>query len=83
MQAHYNKELEQSRCLFIELLLKCELSAKNFNETVGAGEPWLIDSFAVALAKQGHRFKAKVAPQIADAGYCSIKKLYYLTLRNT
>lgn len=50
-------------------------------ETGGSGEPWLIDSFPVALAKQGHRFKAKVAPQIADAGYCSTKKMYYYGIR--
>jgi len=42
---------------------------------------WLTDSFPVALAKQGHRFKAKVAPEIADAGYCSTKKLYYYGVR--
>ena len=42
---------------------------------------WLIDSFPVAMAKQGHRFKAKVAPQIANAGYCSTKKLYYYGVR--
>ena len=38
---------------------------------------WLMDSFPVALAKQGHRFKACVAKELADAGYCSTKKLYY------
>ncbi len=38
---------------------------------------WLMDSFPVALAKQGHRFKACVAKGLADAGYCSSKKLYY------
>jgi len=31
---------------------------------------WLMDSFPVALAKQGHRFKACVARELADAGYC-------------
>ena len=35
---------------------------------------WLMDSFPVALAKQGHRFKARVAKELADAGYCSTKK---------
>lgn len=44
-------------------------------------EAWLMDSFPVALAKQGHRFKARVAPEIADAGYCSTKKLYYYGIR--
>jgi hypothetical protein len=37
---------------------------------------WLIDSFPVALAKQGHRFKACVAKGLADAGYCATQKLY-------
>jgi hypothetical protein len=38
---------------------------------------WLIDSFPVALAKQGYRFKACVAKELADSGYCAAKKLYY------
>ena len=42
---------------------------------------WLTDSFPVALARQGHRFKAKVAPQIATAGYCATKKLYFYGIR--
>jgi hypothetical protein len=46
-----------------------------------AGQVWLIDSFPVALAKQGHRFKARVAPELADAGYCATKKLYYYGVR--
>lgn len=44
-------------------------------------QAWLIDSFPVALAKQGHRFKAKVAPELADHGYCATKKLYYYGVR--
>jgi hypothetical protein len=40
-------------------------------------QAWLIDSFPVALAKQGHRFKACVAKELADSGYCALKKLYY------
>lgn len=50
-------------------------------EIDGLDTAWLTDSFPVALAKQGHRFKAKVAPQIANAGYCSTKKLYYYGVR--
>jgi hypothetical protein len=42
---------------------------------------WLMDSFPVALARQGHRFKACVAKGLADAGYCSTKKLYYYGVR--
>jgi hypothetical protein len=41
----------------------------------------LIDSFPVALAKQGHRFKACVAPELANHGYCSTKKLYFYGVR--
>lgn len=48
------------------------------------GQPngvWLIDSFPVALAKQGHRFRACVAKELADAGYCATKKLYFYGVR--
>ena len=50
-------------------------------ETRNSGQVWLIDSFPVALAKQGHRFNACVAKQLADSGYCSTKKLYYYGVR--
>lgn len=50
-------------------------------ETKNPGQAWLIDSFPVALAKQGHRFKACVAKELADSGYCSTKKLYYYGVR--
>jgi hypothetical protein len=50
-------------------------------ETIHPGQVWLIDSFPVALAKQGHRFNACVAKQLADTGYCSTKKLYYYGVR--
>jgi hypothetical protein len=50
-------------------------------EAKSSGEVWLIDSFPVALAKQGHRFKACVASELADSGYCSTKKLYYHGVR--
>lgn len=42
---------------------------------------WATDSFPVALAKQGHRFNACVAEELADAGYCSTKKLYFYGVR--
>ena len=42
---------------------------------------WIMDSFPVALAKQGHRFNAKVAPDIASTGYCSSKNLYFYGVR--
>jgi hypothetical protein len=44
-------------------------------------QAWLIDSFPVTLAKQGHRFKAYVTKELADSGYCATKKLYYYGLR--
>ncbi|CAA9892444.1 hypothetical protein METHB2_70051 [Candidatus Methylobacter favarea] len=50
-------------------------------EEKNQGQVWLIDSFPVALAKQGHRFKARVARELADAGYCPTKKLYYYGVR--
>jgi IS5 family transposase len=44
----------------------------------GQDLPAVIDSFPIILAKQGRRFKAKVAPEIAGPnGYCASKKLYY------
>lgn len=56
-------------------IIQREQEAKNTQKV------WLIDSFPVALAKQGHRFKARVAPELADAGYCATKKLYYYGVR--
>jgi hypothetical protein len=43
---------------------------------------WLMDSFPVALAQQGHRFKVCVAKELDDVGYCSTKKLYYCGVRS-
>jgi hypothetical protein len=38
----------------------------------------LVDSMPIIMAKGGRRFKAKVAPELADKnGYCATKKLYY------
>ncbi|AKH38450.1 MULTISPECIES: hypothetical protein [Nitrosomonas] len=50
-------------------------------ETRNAGQVWLTDSFPVILARQGRRFNACVAKQLADSGYCSTKKLYYHGVR--
>jgi hypothetical protein len=50
-------------------------------ESQNPKQVWLIDSFPVALAKQGHRLKACVAQELADAGYCATKKLYYYGVR--
>ena len=37
----------------------------------------LVDSLPVILARQGRRFNAKVAPELANSGYCPTKKLYF------
>lgn len=47
----------------------------------GNSSALLVDSFPVALAKQGHRFGACVAKEFADSGYCSTKKLYFYGVR--
>ncbi len=52
-------------------IIQQEQEAKNTEQV------WLVDSFPVALAKQGHRFKACVASGLANAGYCATKKLYF------
>ena len=51
-----------------------EIQSEN---NVNPNAAMLIDSFPVIMAKQGRRFNAKVAPQIASSGYCSTKKLYF------
>ncbi|BAP56489.1 transposase ISSru4 [Thioploca ingrica] len=42
------------------------------------GRVWLTDSFPVVLAKQGHRFQAKVAPKLANAGLLCEQKIVLL-----
>ena len=37
----------------------------------------LVDSMPVILARQGRRFNAKVAPELASSGYCPTKNLYF------
>ena len=38
----------------------------------------LTDSMPIIMAQRGHRFNAKVAPEIATKnGYCATKKLFY------
>lgn len=50
------------------------------SESKQSSAVWLMDFFPVALAKQGLRFKACVAKELADA-YCASKKLYYYGVR--
>ena len=71
--AAYNHRLNQVSNVFAPLL---ENLVQAHQAILGVNS-WLIDSFPIALAKQGHRFGAKVAPEIASGGYCSTKKLYY------
>ena len=37
----------------------------------------LVDAMPVILARQGRRFNAKVAPELASTGYCPTKHLFY------
>ena len=53
------------------------IQAEQEQTRLGETQSLLIDSFPVALAKQGHRFKACVAPELASHGYCSTKRLYF------
>lgn len=47
-------------------------------DVYGHGKFRLIDSMPIVMGHQGNRFRAKVAPEIADkSGYCAAKKLYY------
>jgi len=51
---------------------------ERFCETRGAASlAGLVDSMPVMLARQGHRFNAKAAPELAGGGYCPAKNLHY------
>ena len=41
----------------------------------------LLDSMPIILAQGSRRFQAKVAPDLAGAGYCPSKKLFYYGLK--
>jgi hypothetical protein len=41
----------------------------------------LIDSFPVMLARGGHAYRARVAREIADLGFCAAKKTYFHGVR--
>jgi len=73
----YVQRLNKVADVFAPLLemIQQEQASKHQNKV------WLVDSFPIALAQQGHRFKARVANELADAGYCSTKKLYYYGIR--
>lgn len=61
--------------VFVPLIesLQSKLPCNTFFET-----HQLMDSMPIVMAKQGRRFKAKVAKEIATAnGYCATKKMHY------
>lgn len=62
---------------FAPLLERLQAEQEIIRTRHGDTHVLLTDSFPVALAKQGHRFKACVAKELANSGYCSTKKLYY------
>ena len=63
--------------IFAPLLEIIQAEQEAVRAKQGDTQVLLTDSFPVAMAKQGHRFKACVAKGFANAGYCSTKKLYY------
>jgi len=71
--AGYVYRLNKVSGVFSAILDEMQMEAKLPNNS----SVLLIDSFPVVMAKQGRRFNAKVAPEIASSGYCSTKKLYF------
>ena len=58
---------------FLELITVLQ-SRKITDEENGV---YLVDSFPIALARYNHAYTAKVAPELANKGYCSTKKLHF------
>lgn len=71
----YVMRLNRLADVFAPLLERIQSQAATTNGKL------LVDSFPVALARQGHRFKACVAPEVADHGYCATKRLYFYGVR--
>lgn len=67
--------------VFAPLLEIIQAEEESIRAKQGDTQVLLTDSFPVALAKQGHRFKACVAKELANSGYCSTKKLYFYGVR--
>ena len=42
---------------------------------------YLVDSFPIVLAHHQHAYRAKVAPAVANKGFCSTKKLHFYGVR--
>jgi hypothetical protein len=47
----------------------------------GEGLLFLLDSMPIILAQGSRRYQAKVAPEVADCGYCASKDLHYYGLK--
>jgi len=71
------QRLNQLCDVFAPLVETIQTDQKDAN----ASSALLVDSFPVALARQGHRFRACVAKELADHGYCATKKLYFYGVR--
>lgn len=67
------KRLNRLSESFRGLLEQLQTEQVKFDDT---GE-YLVDSFPIALAKNNHAYKAKVAKEIASKSYNSTKKMYY------
>ena len=74
--AAFNKRINKLESVFVALI---ELYQKELpSDLYDAKNYRLIDSMPIVLAKNGRRFNACVASDIADAsGYCAAKKMYY------
>jgi hypothetical protein len=55
----------------------CKELSSEFNKSSGNGFLKIMDSFPIVLANSKRSNNAKVAPEIADKGYCASKSMYY------
>ena len=58
-------------------MLLCERIQQYSAATQNLQNKWLLDSMPIVLAEGSRSFKAKVAREIANKGYCSSKKMHY------
>jgi hypothetical protein len=76
--AGYVQRLNQLSSVFLPFL---NTIAPKWPGVSGGGLIFLLDSMPIILAQGSRRFRAKVAREIADCGYCASKKLYYYGLK--
>jgi hypothetical protein len=74
----YIQRLNKLSSVFVPLL---NAIAPKWSGMSDGGLVFLLDSMPIILAQGNRRFQAKVAPEIADCGYCASKKLYYYGLK--